>query len=83
MAIWKVTAKKKFNSGTVAFEPGMSVEISANTTSSSFWTQSQYRKAIAERFVSQYGLKCPISRQKFKALAERNNVNFDYTLISK
>ena len=79
MATWKVTAKKKFNSGTVAFEPGMSVEISANTTSSSFWTQSQYRKAIAERFVSKYGLKCPVS--KFEQ--QVNNVNFDYDLISK
>lgn len=79
MATWKVSAKKKFNSGTVAFEPGMSVEISANTTSSSFWTQSQYRKAIAERFVSKYGLKCPVS--KFEQ--QVNNVNFDYNLISK
>lgn len=79
MVTWKVTAKKKFNSGTLAFEPGMSVEISANTTSSSFWTQSQYRKAIAERFVSKYGLKCPVS--KFEQ--QVNNVNFDYNLISK
>jgi len=79
MATWKVSAKKKFNSGTVAFEPGMSVEISANTTSSSFWTQSQYRKAIAERFVSKYGLRCPVS--KFEQ--QVNNVNFDYNLISK
>ena len=79
MTTWKVSAKKKFNSGTVAFEPGMSVEISANTTSSSFWTQSQYRKAIAERFVSKYGLRCPVS--KFEQ--QVNNVNFDYNLISK
>lgn len=79
MATWKVSAKKKFNSGTVAFEPGMSVEISANTTFSSFWTQSQYRKAIAERFVSKYDLKCPVS--KFEQ--QINNVNFDYILISK
>ena len=79
MATWKVSAKKKFNSGTVAFEPGMSLEISANTTFSSFWTQSQYRKAIAERFVSKYDLKCPVS--KFEQ--QVNNVNFDYTLISK
>lgn len=79
MATWKVSAKKKFNNGTVSIEPGMSVEISANTTSSSFWTQSQYRKAIAERFVSKYGMKCPVS--KFEQ--QVNNVNFDYTLISK
>lgn len=79
MAIWKVTAKRKFDSGLVAFSPGMSVEVSTTTTSTSFWTQSQYRKAIAERFVSQYGLKCPAS--KFEQ--QVNNVNFDYTLISK
>ncbi len=79
MTIWKVSAKKKFNNGSVSFEPGMSVEISANTTSSSFWTQSQYRKAIAERFVSQYGLSCPTS--KFEQ--QVNNVNFSYTLVSK
>ena len=79
MATWKVSAKKKFNSGMVAFEPGMNVEISANTTSSSFWTQSQYRKAIAERFVSKFGLICPVS--KFEQ--QVNIVNFDYSLISK
>lgn len=79
MAIWKVTAKRKFDTGVVAFSPGMSVEVSTTTTSSSFWTQSQYRKAIAERFVLQYGLKCPVS--KFEQHV--NNVNFDYTLISK
>lgn len=79
MAIWKVMAKRKFDNGSVSFSPGMSVEISANTTSSSFWTQSQYRKAIAERFVSKYGLKCPAS--KFEQ--QVNNVNFDYILISK
>lgn len=79
MAIWKVTAKRKFDSGTVAFSPGMSVELSTNTTSSSFWTQAQYRKAIAERFVAQYGLKCPVS--KFEQ--QVNNINFDYTLVSK
>lgn len=79
MAIWKVSAKRRFNSGVVAFEPGMSVEISANTVSTSFWTQSQYRKAIAEAFVSKYGLKCPAS--KFEQ--QVNNANFDYTLVSK
>lgn len=79
MAIWKVSAKKKFNNGTVAFEPGMSVEVTAKTTSASFWTQSQYRKSIAERFVSRYGMNCPVS--KFEQ--QVNNVNFDYTLISK
>lgn len=79
MAIWKVSAKKKFNNGSVSFEPGMSVEVSANTVSTSFWTQSQYRKAIAERFVSKYGLGCPVS--KFEQ--QVNNANFDYTLVSK
>lgn len=79
MAIWKVTAKRKFDNGSLSFSPGMSVEVSTTTTSSSFWTQSQYRKAIAERFVSHYGLKCAAS--KFEQ--QVNNVNFDYTLISK
>ena len=62
MAIWKVTAKRKFDSGVVSFSPGMSVEIPTTTLSSSFCTQSQYRRAIAERFVSQYGLKCPVAK---------------------
>lgn len=62
MAIWKVTAKRKFDSGVVSFSPGMSVEEQASTVSTSFWTQSQYRRAIAERFVSKYGLKCPASK---------------------
>lgn len=79
MAIWKVTAKRKFNSGVVAFSPGMSVEVQTSTVSTSFWTQSQYRRAIAERFVSQYGLKCPVA--KFEQ--QVNNANFDYTLVSK
>lgn len=79
MAIWKVTAKRKFDSGFVAFSPGMSVEVQTSTVSTSFWTQSQYRRAIAERFVSQYGLKCPVS--KFEQ--QINNVNFEYTLVSK
>ena len=42
-------------------------------------TQSQYRRAIAERFVSQYGLKCPVA--KFEQ--QVNNANFDYSLVSK
>lgn len=79
MAIWKVTAKRKFDNGTVSFSPGMSVEIPTTTLSSSFWTQAQYRKAIAERFVSQYGLKCSANQFEQKI----NNVNFDYTLVSK
>lgn len=79
MAIWKVTAKRKFDSGVVSFSPGMSVEIQTNTLSTSFWTQAVYRKAIAERFVSEYGLKCPVS--KFEQ--QVNNVNFDYTLVAK
>ncbi len=79
MAIWKVTAKRKFDSGVVSFSPGMSVEVQTSTVSTSFWTQSQYRRAIAERFVSQYGLKC--SALKFEQ--QVNNVNFDYTLVSK
>lgn len=79
MAIWKVTAKRKFDNGSVSFSPGMSVEVQTSTVSTSFWTQSQYRRAIAERFVSQYGLKCPAS--KFEQ--QINNVNFDYTLVSK
>ena len=79
MPIWKVTAKRKFDNGVVSFSPGMSVEISTTTLSSSFWTQSQYRKAIAERFVSQYGLKCPVA--KFETFV--NNLYFDYTLVSK
>ena len=72
---WTVKAVKQVGK----LPAGAWVEISANTTSSSFWTQSQYRKAIAERFVSKYGLKCPVS--KFEQ--QVNNVNFDYTLISK
>ena len=79
MPIWEVSAKRKFNTGVVAFEPGMSVQIQTNTLSSSFWTQSQYKKMIAEKFVSRYGLKCPVS--KFEQ--QVNNVNFSYTLISK
>lgn len=79
MAILKVTAKRKFDNESVAFSPGMSVEVQTLTVSTSFWTQSQYRRAIAERFVSQYGLKCPTS--KFEQ--QVNNANFDYTLGSK
>ena len=79
MAIWKVTAKRKFDSGVVSFYPGMNVEIQTNTLSTSFWTQAVYSRAIAERFVSEYGLKCPVS--KFEQ--QVNNVNFDYTLVSK
>ena len=79
MAIWKVTTKRKFDNGSVSFTPGMCVEVQTSTVSTSFWTQSQYRRAIAERFVSQYGLKCTAS--KFEQ--QVNNVNFDYTLVSK
>ena len=79
MSIWKVSAKRKFNNGSVAFEPGMSVEVQTNTLSSSFWSQSQYKKMIAEKFVRKYGLKC--SASKFEQ--QVNNVNFSYTLISK
>lgn len=79
MPIWEVNAKRKFNNGPVVFEPSMSVKVQTNTTSSSFWTLSQYKKAIAEEFVSQYGLKCPVS--KFEQ--QVNNVKFSYTLISK
>lgn len=79
MPIWKVTAKRKFDNGVVSFSPVMSVEIPTTTLSSSFWTQSQYRRAIAERFISQYGLKCPVARFE----QQINNVNFDYTLVSK
>lgn len=79
MAIWKVTAKRKFDNGTVSFSPGMSVQILTNTLSTSFWTQAKYRREIAERFVSSYGLKCPAS----KFGQQVNNVNFDYTLVSK
>lgn len=79
MPIWEVSAKSKFNNGSVSFEPGMSVQIQTNITSSSFWTQSQCKKMIAEKFVRQYGLKCPAS--KFEQ--QVNNINFSYTLISK
>ncbi len=79
MVLWKVTAKLKVDTGVVSFSPGMSVEIPTTTLSSSFWTLSQYRRAIAERFVSQYGLKCPVARFE----QQINNVNFDYTLVSK
>ncbi|MBD5187377.1 MAG: hypothetical protein HDS94_04900 [Bacteroidales bacterium] len=79
MAIWKVTAKRKFDNGVVSFSPGMNVEVQTSTVSTSFWTQSQYRRAIAERFVSQYGLKCPVA--KFEQ--QVNNANFDYSLVSK
>ena len=79
MALWKVTAKRKFDNGIVSFTPGMSIEIQTSTLSSSFWTQAQYRKKIAELFVSHYGLKCPVA--KFEQ--QINNVNFDYTLVAK
>lgn len=41
MALWKVTAKRKFDNGTVSFSPGMSVEIQTTTPSSNFWALSQ------------------------------------------
>lgn len=78
MTIWKVTAKRKFDSGVVSFSSGMSIEMQTNTLSTSFWTQAAYRKAIAERFVSEYGLKCPAS--KFEQQVD--NINFEYTLLS-
>lgn len=79
MALYKVTAKRKFDNGMVSFSPGMSVEIQTSVPSSSFWTQSKYRNEIAERFISQYGMKCPVS--KFEQ--QVNNVNFEFDLISK
>ena len=79
MAVFEVSAKRKFNNGSVAFEPGMSVTVQTSTISSSFWTQSQYKKAIAEKFVSRYGLKCTPS--KFEQ--QINNSNFSFDLVSK
>lgn len=79
MAIYEVSAKRKFNSGVVKFEPGMSIRIHTDMVSSSIWTQARYRRAMAEAFVSQYGLSCPV--EKFEQ--QINNVNFDYILISK
>ena len=35
MAIWKVSAKRKFNDGVVKFEPGMEVESVLNSSSTS------------------------------------------------
>lgn len=62
MTIWKVTAKRKFDNGVVYFTPSMSVEIQTNMFSTSLWTQAKYRREIAERFVSNYGLKCIASK---------------------
>lgn len=82
MAIWKISAKRKFNSGVVKFEPGMEVDfiLNSNSTSpSSVYSSKESRTTIARSFISKYGLDCPV--EKFEQ--QVNNVNFDYVLISK
>lgn len=82
MAIWKISAKRKFNSGTVMFEQGMEIDyvFNSNSTSpSSVWSNKNDRHAIAEQFVSKYRLKCPVA--KFEEHV--NNANFEFELKSK
>lgn len=82
MAVWKISAKRKFNNGVVAFEPGMEVDfvLNSNSTSpSSVWSNKANRTAITQSFISKYGLKCPV--EKFET--QVNNANFDYTLIRR
>lgn len=82
MAIWKISAKCKFNSSVVKFEPGMEIDFvfnSNSTSPSSVWSNKKDRHAIAEQFVSKYGLKCPV--EKFEE--QVNNTNFNFELKSK
>lgn len=82
MAIWKISTKRKFNSGTVKFDSGMEIDyvFNSNSTSpSSVWSNKNDRHAIAEQFVSKYGLECPV--EKFEQLV--NNALFDFELIRK
>lgn len=82
MAVWKISAKRKFNSGVVRFEPGMEVEfvLNSNSTSpSSVYSSKDSRRTIAQSFISKYGLECSVD--KFEQ--QVNNANFDYVLISK
>ena len=82
MAIWKIRAKRKFNNGTVVFEPGMEIDFvfnSNSTSPSSVYSNKKDRQSISEQFISKYGLKC--SLEKFEQ--QVNNANFDFVLISK
>ncbi len=82
MAIWKISAKRKFNNGAVKFEPGMEIEfvLNSNSTSpSSVYSSKESRTTIAQSFIDKYGLKCPVE----KFVEQINNVNFDYVLKSK
>lgn len=82
MAIWKISAKRKFNNGTVLIEPGMEIDFvfnSNSTSPSSVYSSQKDRHGIAEQFISKYELKCPV--EKFEQ--QINNVNFNYILKSK
>ncbi len=79
MALWKISAKRKFNSGAVAFEPGMEIDFVLAAGATTPWAQLAHRQAIAEAFINKYGLKCSVE----KFVQQINNVNFDYQLIHK
>lgn len=80
MPVFKISAKRKFDSGAVKFAPGMSVTVELSSQgASSCWTGTPNRRAIAQAFVRQYGISCPVD----KFMNQVNNVNFDYELISR
>ena len=81
MQVWKATAVKTFNDGKRKVSPGMSVEFTTdyNSDPRSVWTTNSTRRRIAEEFVSKYKLSCTPS--EFEIIV--NNVNFEYTLLSK
>ena len=66
MAIWKVSVKRNFHDGVVKFEPGMEVEFVLNSSSTSpssvYASKKEYRTAIAQSFISEYGLKCSVEQ---------------------
>lgn len=82
MAVWKIAAKRKSNNKAYPFEPGMEVEFvlkSTSTSASSVYASQESRQAIAQSFISKYGLKCSVEQ----FAQQVNNVNFDYTLMRK
>lgn len=80
MPVFKISAKRKFDNGSVKFAPGMSVTVELNAQSATTcWTGTPNRRAIAQAFVRQYDINCPVD----KFMNQVNNVNFDYELISR
>ena len=81
MQVWKAIAIKTVNDGKRKITPGMSVEFTTdyNSDSKSVWTRNSTKRRIAEEFVYKYNLKC--SASEFEIIV--NNVNFEYTLLSK